>query len=114
MALLRTNRRAKLRVIKTSRILQPAFSTTSAQAQAAWPSSRTALTRGASPNSDRAKKLRYASEFFSELFAGRKHRKRYQAFIAALGDLQARLGDLNDIPNEHDIAAELASVSHFA
>ncbi len=56
-----------------------------------------------------AKKLRYASEFFSELFAGRKHRKRYQDFIAALGDLQARLGDLNDIQNEQEIAAELAS-----
>ena len=56
-----------------------------------------------------AKKLRYASEFFSELFAGPKHRKRCQAFIAALGDLQARLGDLNDIQNEQEIAAELAS-----
>ena len=59
-----------------------------------------------------AKKLRYASEFFSELFAGQKHRKRYRAFIAALGDLQARLGDLNDIQNEQNIAAEL--VSHNA
>ena len=56
-----------------------------------------------------AKKLRYASEFFLELFSGRKHRKRYQAFIAALGDLQARLGELNDIQNEQEIAAELAS-----
>jgi CHAD domain-containing protein len=59
-----------------------------------------------------AKKLRYACEFFSELFAGRKHRKRYQVFIAALGDLQARLGDLNDIQNEREIAAEL--VDHQA
>ena len=59
-----------------------------------------------------AKKLRYASEFFSELFAGRKHRKRYRAFIAALGDLKARLGDLNDIQNEQEIAAEL--ISHKA
>jgi inorganic triphosphatase YgiF len=56
-----------------------------------------------------AKKLRYACEFFSELFAGPQHRKRYEAFIAALGDLQARLGDLNDIQNEQEIAAELAS-----
>jgi triphosphatase len=56
-----------------------------------------------------AKNLRYASEFFSELFSGRKHRKRYRVFITALGDLQAGLGDLNDIQNEQEIAAELAS-----
>jgi inorganic triphosphatase YgiF len=56
-----------------------------------------------------AKNLRYAAEFFSELFSGRKHRNRYQEFIAALGNLQARLGDLNDIQNEQKIAAELVS-----
>ena len=56
-----------------------------------------------------AKKLRYDCEFFSGLLADRKHRKRYQAFIAALGDLQARLGDLNDILKGDEIAAELAS-----
>jgi hypothetical protein len=39
----------------------------------------------------------------------RKHRKRYEAFIAALGDLQARLGDLNDIQSGNEIAADLAS-----
>ena len=56
-----------------------------------------------------AKKLRYACEFFSGLLAGRKHRKRYEAFITALGDLQARLGDLNDIQSGNEIAAELVS-----
>jgi triphosphatase len=56
-----------------------------------------------------AKKLRYACEFFSSLSADRKHRKRYEAFTAALGDLQARLGDLNDIQSGNEIAADLAS-----
>ena len=56
-----------------------------------------------------AKKLRYACEFFSGLLAGRKQRKRYEAFITALGDLQARLGDLNDIQSGNEIAAELTS-----
>jgi triphosphatase len=56
-----------------------------------------------------AKKLRYACEFFSGLMADGRHRKRYQVFITALVDLQARLGDLNDILNGNEIAAELAS-----
>jgi inorganic triphosphatase YgiF len=42
-----------------------------------------------------AKKLRYASEFFSALFEGRP--RRYRRFIAALEDLQDRLGALNDL-----------------
>jgi inorganic triphosphatase YgiF len=55
-----------------------------------------------------AKKLRYASEFFSGLLVDRKHRKRHKAFIAALEDLQACLGYLNDIQTGHEIAAGLA------
>src|SRR5262249_28332844 len=39
-----------------------------------------------------AKKLRYAAEFFSPLFSG----KRVQAYIAALARLQGALGRLND------------------
>jgi CHAD domain-containing protein len=54
------------------------------------------------------KKLRYASEFFSDLLADRKHRKRHTSFIAALEDLQVFLGDLNDIQTGSEIAAELA------
>jgi CHAD domain-containing protein len=42
-----------------------------------------------------AKKLRYASEFFSTLFEGRP--RRYRRFIAALEDLQDQLGALNDL-----------------
>jgi len=44
-----------------------------------------------------AKKLRYASEFFAGLFAGRKQRRRQAKFIAALEEVQAGLGELNDL-----------------
>jgi inorganic triphosphatase YgiF len=44
-----------------------------------------------------AKKLRYASEFFAALFDGKKSRRRYKRFIAALEDLQDQLGLLNDL-----------------
>ena len=55
-----------------------------------------------------AKKLRYASEFFSSLWTDRKHRKRYKVFIVALEDLQTCLGSLNDIQTGQEIAAKLA------
>jgi inorganic triphosphatase YgiF len=43
----------------------------------------------------RVKKLRYASAFFSEVFP--QHPKRRARFAAALGAVQDRLGDLNDV-----------------
>jgi CHAD domain-containing protein len=43
------------------------------------------------------KKLRYAAEFFAPLYEGKGRSRRAKAFRAALGDLQDRLGDLNDI-----------------
>jgi inorganic triphosphatase YgiF len=43
------------------------------------------------------KKLRYATEFFSSLFAGKRAAKRRRQFLAALERLQGGLGDLNDI-----------------
>jgi triphosphatase len=43
------------------------------------------------------KKLRYAAEFFGELFRGKRASKRWRRFIAALEHLQDGLGDLNDI-----------------
>ena len=43
------------------------------------------------------KKLRYATEFFSPLYEGRKTSKRNKAFLSALEDLQERLGELNDL-----------------
>lgn len=44
-----------------------------------------------------AKKLRYASEFFTALFAAKRERKRYKRFISALEILQDELGTLNDL-----------------
>ncbi len=43
-----------------------------------------------------AKKLRYAAEFFAELYPAKRARRRRRAFLAALETLQAKLGELND------------------
>ena len=44
-----------------------------------------------------AKKLRYASEFFADLFPGKRAARRRKRFTAGLKELQASLGELNDI-----------------
>lgn len=44
-----------------------------------------------------AKKLRYGAEFFANLFAGKRERRRYAAFVASLETLQDQLGALNDL-----------------
>jgi CHAD domain-containing protein len=44
-----------------------------------------------------AKKLRYATEFFSSLFTTKRTIKRRKRFLPALERLQDGLGDLNDI-----------------
>ncbi|WP_380872477.1 inorganic triphosphatase [Sphingomonas sp. DBB INV C78] len=54
-----------------------------------------------------AKKLRYASEYFCGLFAGRKAGKRYDRFIAALEILQDRLGRLNDMVTAPDLLRQI-------
>ena len=43
------------------------------------------------------KKLRYAAEFFADLFAGKKAEKRQKKFQSTLRRLQNSLGNLNDI-----------------
>jgi CHAD domain-containing protein len=43
------------------------------------------------------KKLRYATEFFGGLFAGKRASRRRKQFRSALERLQDGLGDLNDI-----------------
>ena len=43
------------------------------------------------------KKLRYAAEFFGDLFRGKRASERRRKFVAALEQLQDGLGDLNDI-----------------
>ncbi len=45
----------------------------------------------------RVKKLRYAAEFFGDLFPGKRVSKRRRKFVATLEHLQDGLGDLNDI-----------------
>ena len=53
------------------------------------------------------KKLRYASEFFCELFPTRKARDRQKKFFKALRALQTSLGDLNDQTTGASLLAEL-------
>jgi inorganic triphosphatase YgiF len=54
----------------------------------------------------RVKKLRYASAFFSEVFP--QHPKRRSRFAAALGAVQDRLGELNDLAVARAVAAQVA------
>lgn len=55
----------------------------------------------------KAKKLRYASEFFASLFSGtKKERKRHAAFIKALEALQDQLGALNDLVSRPALLAQ--------
>jgi len=53
------------------------------------------------------KKLRYAAEFFAPLYEGKGRAKRTRRFRDALGELQDRLGDLNDIA----VAATMAETA---
>jgi triphosphatase len=53
------------------------------------------------------KKLRYASEFFSSLFAGRKRDARLKRFSKTLERLQDALGRLNDIASHKHVAGQL-------
>jgi triphosphatase len=51
-----------------------------------------------------AKKLRYACEFFSGAFPGKKSAMRRDKFVGKLKDLQDALGDLNDIKVHEGLA----------
>ena len=50
------------------------------------------------------KKLRYAADFFTTLFSGRKAQRRLHRFTRGLKQLQDRLGALNDIAVHHRLA----------
>lgn len=50
-----------------------------------------------------AKKLRYGTEFFTDLFPASGQRRRHRAFVDALEALQERLGDLNDLVSAPDL-----------
>jgi inorganic triphosphatase YgiF len=55
------------------------------------------------------KKLRYASDFFGNLFAGHTAKKRLSGFKTRLTHLQDRLGDLNDIKVHQKLAPKLVA-----
>jgi triphosphatase len=48
------------------------------------------------------KKLRYAAEFFEDVFPGKRARRRHRQFSAALKDVQDCLGVLNDVAVHED------------
>jgi inorganic triphosphatase YgiF len=55
------------------------------------------------------KKLRYAAEFFGDLFQGKKAVRRQKKFTSALKQLQDGLGDLNDIAVDERLIASVAT-----
>ena len=54
----------------------------------------------------RAKRLRYATEFFAATFPGETSAKRRMESLAALKDLQDALGGLNDLATRHVLIAD--------
>jgi CHAD domain-containing protein len=62
------------------------------------------------------KKIRYASEFFVDVFPGAKSNRRQRAFLKRLKPVQDCLGELNDITvHQHltsDLAAEATNGAH--
>jgi CHAD domain-containing protein len=56
----------------------------------------------------KVKKLRYAVEFFTDAFPGKKAKKRRKALIASLKQLQNSLGELHDIEMRRRLFAATA------
>lgn len=54
----------------------------------------------------RAKRLRYATEFFASTFPGQTSAKRRTESLSALKDLQDALGGLNDLATRHALIAD--------
>lgn len=59
----------------------------------------------------RAKKLRYITEFFSDLFPGKKRARRCRTILSTLEDLQDSLGALNDLARREVLSVERARVT---
>jgi CHAD domain-containing protein len=57
----------------------------------------------------RAKKIRYAMEFFADLFTAQKQTKRCKAALAALVELQDALGSLNDVVTREALASHVVT-----
>lgn len=62
----------------------------------------------------RAKRLRYATEFFSATFAGKKSAKRQKKSLAALETLQDALGALNDLATRQSLLGPGGQTLHLA
>jgi CHAD domain-containing protein len=60
----------------------------------------------------RAKKLRYASEFFACAFPGKKSSRRREEFVAGLEKLQGALGDLNDITVHEELTERIGDAQY--
>jgi triphosphatase len=58
-----------------------------------------------------AKKMRYACDFFENLFSGHKSKKRLSEFQERLKELQDHLGALNDIRVDQKLASKLVAVT---
>lgn len=58
-----------------------------------------------------AKKLRYAGDFFEHVYPDAASRRKHAAFVGHLAELQARLGDLNDIVTARRITRDLAGAA---
>lgn len=59
----------------------------------------------------RAKRLRYATEFFAGTFPGEASAQRRLESLAALKDLQDALGGLNDIATRHALIADMPRIA---
>jgi triphosphatase len=55
------------------------------------------------------KKIRYASEFFADVFRGTKSNRRQKAFLKRLKPVQDCLGELNDITVHQHLTSDLAA-----
>jgi triphosphatase len=55
------------------------------------------------------KKIRYASEFFADVFPGGKSVRRQKAFLKRLKPVQDCLGELNDITVDQHLTSDLAA-----
>lgn len=54
------------------------------------------------------KKLRYAAEFFADLFPAKSHANRLNGMIHSLKDFQDALGTLNDIESRREFTREIS------
>jgi inorganic triphosphatase YgiF len=62
----------------------------------------------------RAKRLRYATEFFAGTFSGEQQAKRRSESLSALKDLQDALGALNDLATHRDLVGDGAPLAPLA